>query len=61
MIDYADLSESLATQTEPYTDKLVYNSANVLNYLISVDLLMKILDENYSDLINDFHIAKKKI
>jgi UDP-N-acetylglucosamine/UDP-N-acetylgalactosamine diphosphorylase len=22
---------------------------------------MKILDENYSDLINDFHIAKKKI
>ena len=61
MIDYADLSESLASQTEPDTDKLVYNSANVLHYLISVDLLIKILDENYSDLINDFHIAKKKI
>ena len=33
----------------------------MLHYLISVDLLIKILDENYSDLINDFHIAKKKI
>lgn len=61
MIDYADLNETLATLTEPNSDKLVYNASNMLHYLISVDLLMKILDENYSDLINDFHIAKKKI
>jgi len=61
MIDYADLNETLATLTEPNSDKLVYNASNMLHYLISVELLMKILDENYADLINDFHIAKKKI
>jgi UDP-N-acetylglucosamine/UDP-N-acetylgalactosamine diphosphorylase len=61
IIDYADLNENLATLTEPNSDKLVYNASNILNYLISVDLLIKILNENYKDLINDFHIAKKKI
>lgn len=63
MIDYADLDENLSTLREENSDKLVFRASNILNYLIRVDILQNILHDevNFQNLINDFHIAKKKI
>jgi len=62
MIDYAELEDSLASlRDKDFPEKLVFRASNILHYLISVDMLQKILNENYNELINDFHIAKKKI
>lgn len=62
MIDYAELDENLSNlRDKDCPEKLVFRASNILNYLISVDMLQKILNENYQDLINDFHIAKKNI
>ncbi len=62
MIDYAELDENLSNLREKNSpEKLVFRASNILNYLISVNMLEKILNENYQDLINDFHIAKKNI
>jgi len=62
MIDYAELDESYCNLTEnDNPEKLLFRASNMLHYLISVDLLQKILNEDYNELISDFHIANKNI
>jgi UDP-N-acetylglucosamine/UDP-N-acetylgalactosamine diphosphorylase len=63
MMDYVDTPKHLCEQKNEQTGELVYKASNILNYLISVKLLNKILldEEKYNQLINEFHISKKKI
>jgi UDP-N-acetylglucosamine/UDP-N-acetylgalactosamine diphosphorylase len=62
MIDYADMPKELTELRNEYGD-LVYRGGNILNYLINTKLLNEILldKEKYQELINEFHIGKKKI
>ena len=62
MIDYGDMPKSICEERDN-NGNLKYDASNILNYLISVDLLSNILqnEEKYLTLIHDFHHAKKSI
>ena len=61
MLDYMEFPEKLKYAKLDNGD-LVYNAANILDYLISVNFLKKALceEENIKKLLNSFHHVKKK-
>ncbi len=61
-MDYGDIPKYLTTLKNE-SGELVYRGGNILNYLISVNLLNDILldDTKYNELINEFHISNKNI
>jgi len=62
MLDYMEFPEKLKYAKLDNGD-LVYNAANILDYLISVNFLKKALceEENIKKLLNSFHHVKKKM
>lgn len=62
MLDYMEMPEKLKYAKMENGD-LVYNAANILDYLISVNFLKKALyeEENIKTLLNSFHHIKKKM
>ena len=62
MLDYMEMPEKLKYAKLDNGD-LVYNAANILDYLISVDFLKKAMyeEENIKKLLNSFHHIKKKM
>jgi len=62
MLDYMEFPEKLKYAKLDNGD-LVYNAANILDYLISVNFLKKALceEENIKNLLNSFHHVKKKM
>ena len=62
MLDYLEFQEKLKYAKLDNGD-LVYNAANILDYLISVNFLKKALceEENIKKLLNSFHHVKKKM
>ena len=62
MLDYMEMPEKLKYAKLDNGD-LVYNAANILDYLISVNFLKKALCEeaNIKQLLNSFHHVKKKM
>lgn len=61
MLDYMEVPAELREKRRDNGD-LVYNASNILDYLISVNFLDKILNDEsrFKELINEFHILKKK-
>ena len=55
IVEYIDLSEQMATQTDANGERL-YNFGVILNYLFNVDLLFKIKDKKLP-----VHVVTKKI
>ena len=62
MLDYMEMPEKLKYAKMDNGD-LVYNAANILDYLISVSFLKKAMyeEENIKKLLNSFHHIKKKM
>jgi UDP-N-acetylglucosamine/UDP-N-acetylgalactosamine diphosphorylase len=62
MLDYMEMPEKLKYAKMDNGD-LVYNAANILDYLISVSFLKKAMyeEENIKQLLNSFHHIKKKM
>ena len=62
MLDYMEMPEKLRYAKVENGD-LMYNAANILDYLISVSFLKKAMyeEENIKKLLNSFHHVKKKM
>ena len=62
MLDYMEMPEKLKYAKLDNGD-LMYNAANILDYLISVSFLKKAMyeEENIKKLLNSFHHIKKKM
>ena len=62
MLDYMEMPEKLKYAKIENGD-LMYNAANILDYLISVSFLKKAMyeEENIKKLLNSFHHIKKKM
>ena len=62
MLDYMEMPEKLKYAKLDNGD-LVYNAANILDYLISVSFLKKAMyeEQNIKKLLNSFHHIKKKM
>jgi UDP-N-acetylglucosamine/UDP-N-acetylgalactosamine diphosphorylase len=62
MMDYGDIPKHLCEERNESQD-LIYRASNILNYLISVKTLNNVLlnEDEYNQLISEFHISKKKI
>jgi len=62
MLDYMEMPEKLKYAKMDNGD-LVYNAANILDYLINVSFLKKAMyeKENIKQLLNSFHYIKKKM
>jgi UDP-N-acetylglucosamine/UDP-N-acetylgalactosamine diphosphorylase len=62
MMDYGDIPKELNELIDD-KGKLLYRSGNMLNYLISTNILEYILcnDNKYKEIMTEFHFAKKKV
>jgi UDP-N-acetylglucosamine/UDP-N-acetylgalactosamine diphosphorylase len=62
IVEYSELSEELATQTDPSTGKLAFGAGNICNHYFTVPFLRKVATA-YRDepAVMPYHVAKKKI
>ena len=62
MLDYMEIPEKLKYEKLDNGD-LVYNAANILDYLISVSFLKKAMyeEQKIKKLLDSFHHIKKKM
>ena len=58
VVEYSELSEEMASETEEGSDKLAFGAANICNHYYSLAFLQKKVIPNLG---NMFHVARKKI
>ena len=62
IVEYSELSEDLATQTDPATGKLSFGAGNICNHYFTVPFLRKVATAYRNEpAVMPYHVAKKKI
>ncbi|KAG5460145.1 MAG: UDP-N-acetylglucosamine pyrophosphorylase [Olpidium bornovanus] len=58
VVEYSEISEALAKQTDPRTGALAFRAGNIANHFYTTDFLKRV--DKFEDQL-EYHVAKKKI